>query len=72
MRRGCVQPMSPAAPRLSARQIFGICVVLPEPVSPQTIVTGCFATSAAMSSRLCAMGRSSGKRGSGSRARRAA
>ena len=40
MRRGCVQPMSPAAPRPSARQIFGICVVFPEPVSPQTIVTG--------------------------------
>ena len=38
MRRGCVQPISPAAPRFSARQILGICVVLPEPVSPQTII----------------------------------
>ena len=40
MRRGCVWPMSPRSPRPSARQIFGSCVVLPDPVSPQTITTG--------------------------------
>ena len=31
MRRGWVWPMSPRSPRPSARQIFGSCVVLPEP-----------------------------------------
>ena len=39
MRRGCVWPISPRSPRPSARQIFGSCVVLPEPVSPQTMTT---------------------------------
>ena len=47
MRRGCVWPISRAfcpglaciAPRPSCRQILGSCVVLPEPVSPQTITT---------------------------------
>ena len=41
MRRGCVWPMTPATPRPASRQIFGSCVVLPEPVSPQTMTTGC-------------------------------
>jgi hypothetical protein len=39
MRRGCVWPIRPVVPRPSSRQIFGNCVVLPEPVSPQTITT---------------------------------
>ena len=43
MRRGCVWPISPVPPaprpRPSARQIFGNCVVLPEPVSPLTMIT---------------------------------
>ena len=42
MRRGCVWPMQPALrrARISSR-ILGSCVVLPEPVSPQTMTTGC-------------------------------
>ena len=40
MRRGWVWPMRLVRPRPIARQILGIWVVLPEPVSPQTIVTG--------------------------------
>ena len=39
MRRGCVWPIIPATPRPSSRQIFGSCVVLPEPVSPQRTTT---------------------------------
>ena len=38
-RRGCVCPIKPATPRPNSRQIFGNCVVLPEPVSPQIITT---------------------------------
>ena len=38
-RRGCVWPMNPAMPRPSSSRIFGSCVVLPEPVSPQTMTT---------------------------------
>ena len=72
MRRGCVQPMSPAAPRSSARQIFGICVVLPEPVSPHTIVTGMLRDQRARCRRGAARSAGPrGTRGSGRRARRA-
>ena len=39
IRRGWVWPIRPVDPRPSSRQIFGNCVVLPEPVSPQTITT---------------------------------
>jgi hypothetical protein len=42
IRRGCVWPIRPVVPRPSSRQIFGICVVLPEPVSPQTMTTWMF------------------------------
>ncbi len=38
-RRGWVCPISPLTPRPSSRQILGIWVVLPEPVSPATITT---------------------------------
>ena len=45
MRRGCVWPISPLPPaprpRPSSSTIFGSCVVLPEPVSPQTMTTWC-------------------------------
>ena len=48
MRRGWYgnqPPRSPsggiAAPASQARAIFGSCVVLPEPVSPQTMMTWC-------------------------------
>jgi hypothetical protein len=62
MRRGCVWPMMPAMPRPASRQIFGSCVVLPEPVSPQTITTGCAAIARRISSRLAEIGNSSGYR----------
>ena len=39
IRRGWVCPIMPRTPRPSSMQIFGICVVLPEPVSPATITT---------------------------------
>ena len=39
MRRGCVCPIIPSAPRPASRQIFGSCVVLPEPVAPQTTIS---------------------------------
>ena len=38
-RRGWVWAIAPRTPRPSSRQIFGSCVVLPEPVSPATITT---------------------------------
>jgi hypothetical protein len=44
-----------------ARAILGSCVVLPEPVSPQTITTWCAAMAAMISSRLPETGRDSGK-----------
>ena len=56
MRRGCVWPIMPAAPRPMSSRIFGICVVLPEPVSPQTITTGCAAIARAISSRFWLIG----------------
>jgi hypothetical protein len=43
MRRGWVWPIMPFSPRPSSRQIFGSWVVLPEPVSPDTMMTWCFA-----------------------------
>ncbi len=39
IRRGWVCPIMPRTPRPSSRQIFGIWVVLPEPVSPATMTT---------------------------------
>jgi hypothetical protein len=41
IRRGWVWPIRPATPRPSVRQILGSWVVLPEPVSPQTMTTWC-------------------------------
>ena len=46
-------------PRLSSKQIFGNCVVFPEPVSPQTITTWFAAMAAWISARLLAMGKAS-------------
>ncbi len=37
--RGWVCPIMPRTPRPSSRQIFGIWVVFPEPVSPATMTT---------------------------------
>ena len=48
IRRGCVCPM---LSRPSSRQIFGSCVVLPEPVSPATITTWLSRMARAISSR---------------------
>ena len=50
IRRGWVWPIMPRTPRPSSRQIFGIWVVLPEPVSPATITTWWSRMAAAISS----------------------
>ncbi len=60
MRRGCVWPMTPAMPRPASRQIFGSCVVLPEPVSPQTITTWWASIASRIRWRLAETGSSSG------------
>ena len=57
IRRGCVCPIRPAAPRPSSRQIFGNCVLLPLPVAPLTIVTGARVMAAAISARRACTGR---------------
>src|SRR5690242_258077 len=62
IRRGCVWPIIRSVPRPIARQIFGSCVVLPEPVSPQTITTGLSRIAWPISSRRAQTGSSSGKR----------
>jgi hypothetical protein len=59
MRRGWVWPIRPLAPRPSSRQIFGSCVVLPEPVSPQTMTTWFFWMASAISPRFALTGNSS-------------
>ena len=65
MRRGWVWPISPAppapTPRPSVSAIFGNCVVLPEPVSPQTMTTWCVSIARAISSRRPETGNDSGK-----------
>ena len=59
-RRGCVQAIRPATPRPAARHIFGIWVVLPEPVSPARITTGWAWMVATNSSARTLMGSSGG------------
>ena len=51
---------APSSPRPSSRQIFGIWVVLPDPVSPATTTTWWSRSAAAMSSRRSTTGRCSG------------
>ena len=74
MRRGCVWPMiwrllggeelgsdpNFQPPRPSAKAILGNWVVLPEPVSPQTMITWCACMAAMMSSRRAETGNDSG------------
>src|SRR5690349_1889251 len=60
MRRGCVCPINPRSPRPAARQIFGSCVVLPEPVSPDTMTTGWSRIICAISPARCEIGSSGG------------
>ena len=60
MRRGWVWPMSPASPRPASRQIFGNWVVLPEQVSPQTMMTWCCNRASRISSLRSETGRVSG------------
>ena len=73
IRRGCVWPIRPppglpsrAGPRPIDRAIFGNCVVLPEPVSPETITTWWASSACAISSRRADTGKASGKVISGS------
>ena len=69
MRRGWVWPIMRARspglalslPRPSASAILGNCVVLPEPVSPQTMMTWCWSMAAMISTRRAETGRPSGK-----------
>ena len=50
--RGCVWPMSFFSPLPISSRILGSCVVLPEPVSPQTITSGCASIARAISCRF--------------------
>ena len=50
----------PRTPRPGSRQIFGIWVVLPEPVSPATTTTWWSRMAATISSRRAVIGRSAG------------
>ena len=56
IRRGWVWPIMPSTPRPNSRQIFGSWVDLPEPVSPQTIVTACDSTARRISSTRAVIG----------------
>ncbi|MNN85639.1 hypothetical protein D3C81_2029560 [compost metagenome] len=60
IRRGCVWPIKPFWPRPSSRQIFGNWVVLPDPVSPETMITWLSIKALAISSRRPETGKSSG------------
>ena len=60
MRRGWVWPIMPVMPRPSSRQILGICVVLPLPVSPATMTTWLCSIAWAISARRAVTGSSSG------------
>ena len=55
-RRGCVHAMRPYTPRPASRHILGSCVVLPEPVSPVTMTTGCPRRVSSISSFFAAIG----------------
>jgi hypothetical protein len=56
---GWVQPIFPSTPQPAARQNFGICVVFPEPVSPDMMTTGLFEIESMISSFLDRIGRAS-------------
>ena len=63
IRRGCVWPIQPpplTRPRPIESAIFGNCVVLPDPVSPQTMTTWWARMAAAISSRRAETGSDSG------------
>ena len=72
MRRGWVQAILPSMPRPAARQNLGIWVVLPEPVSPEMMVTGCCPMLSTMAALAAVMGKwvRSSKRGTPSQRRR--
>src|SRR5690348_2079600 len=61
MRRGCVWPILPWRSRPMSSSSFGSCVVLPEPVSPQTITTGWRSIAARISSRRALIGSAGSK-----------
>ena len=60
IRRGCVWPICPARPRPSSSAIFGICVVLPDPVSPATTTTWWSRRASLISDRRALTGSCSG------------
>ena len=59
-RRGWVQPIFASMPSPASRHILGICVVLPEPVSPASTTTWLARMAATMSSLRAVIGRSAG------------
>ena len=69
-RRGWVQAMRAWRPKPASRHILGIWVVLPEPVSPAMMTTGCSLTAWTISSFQAVMGRSAGYESCGRRSSR--
>ena len=59
-RRGWVQPIFASMPSPASSHILGICVVLPEPVSPAMTTTWFVRMAATISSFRAVMGRSGG------------
>ena len=59
-RRGCVQAIRPLKPPPAAKQIFGICVVLPDPVSPAIMTTEFARNASTISPERALMGSSGG------------
>src|SRR6185312_9731275 len=72
MRRGWVCAIRPSMPRPDSRQYCGNWVLLPEPVSPATISTGCARSASRMASRREWMGRSASRLNTSCAAPRAA
>ncbi|HBL53927.1 MAG TPA: hypothetical protein DDZ34_07905 [Syntrophaceae bacterium] len=70
IRLGCVNPIMPRSPRPAARHILGICVVLPDPVSPVMTTTWFFRTVSMIIWRFAVMGNSAGKVKAGTDRRR--
>ena len=62
MRRGWVTPIFASSAAAHREAILGSCVVLPEPVAPATITTGCSSIAGAMSRTRAEIGSSGGKR----------
>ena len=71
-RRGWVCAIMPRTPRPAARQALGNWVVLPDPVSPATMTTGCARMHSTISSMWAEIGNSGGYVSAGRRSARRA